>query len=193
MDKYLFIGAHVDDLELSCGGTIAKILEQGHNVTCLTLSHIYSGVDLLDEWCASMNILNPSFVWVNNFEVRNFDKDRQAILEYLYQQKGYDYVFTHSPRDFHQDHRVVGEESIRAFKNTNLITYCAPWNQTAFRKNLIIKLKKDHIDLKLKSLSCYKSQVNKRYFKPGYIQSWALSEGIGDYAESFEIIHWYDT
>lgn len=146
----------------------------------------------MDEWAKSMKALNVSFCWINDFTVRRFNTERQEILDYLIQQTGYDYVFTHSSMDWHQDHRVVGEESFRAFKKTNLLTYLADWNQRDFRKNYFVKLKRGHIENKLKALSCYQSQRHRDYMKPDYIWADALVNGVmcgSEYAEAFEVIN----
>ena len=45
-------------------------------------------------------------------------------------------IFTTSMNDIHQDHKVIYEESIRAFKFENLLSYEIPWNTKNFKPNL---------------------------------------------------------
>jgi len=117
MSKYLFVGAHHDDLELCCGGYIAREIELGHEVNILCLSQNYNGVNLRHEWLESMNVLRPDDFEIRDFKTRGFVMYRQQILQLLhdYSKNNYDFVITHSANDFHQDHKVVGEESISAF------------------------------------------------------------------------------
>lgn len=190
MSNILFIGAHVDDVNLSCGGTITKLNNSLNDITIVSLSRIYNGIDLRDEFdsanCAAHDCL------LYDFKTRDFDKIRQNILELLLDFKGYDYVFTHSPFDMHQDHAVVGQESIRAFKHTNLITYCADWNTRNFTRNYFIKLQTKHIENKVVMLACYKSQIHRNYMQTDYTWANAINTGVicaAKYAESFQAIN----
>ena len=36
--KILAVGAHLDDIEIACGGTLAKAIENGHQVKVLIMS-----------------------------------------------------------------------------------------------------------------------------------------------------------
>src|SRR5687767_3330767 len=96
--KYLFVGAHVDDVELCCGGYIARELELGHEVTILCLSQNYNGVNLRHEWLESMNVLKPDDFEIRDFKTREFQVYRQQILQLLcdYSKNNYDFVITHS-------------------------------------------------------------------------------------------------
>ncbi len=203
MSKILFIGAHTDDVELSCGGTINKLIDQlsdyggmENDINVLTLSRIYSGVDLEPEWSNSMLSFGDEMsARLLDFETRNFNKSRQEILQYFYdlqKKEEFETVFTHSPFDLNQDHSIVGQESIRAFKHTNLITYCADWNTRDFTRNYFVKLEAKHIQKKIEALACYKSQVNRKYMNPDYTWANALNIGVicnTKYAESFQAIN----
>lgn len=189
--KYLFIGAHPDDVELCCGGTMTKLIDNGHEVHVLTLSHFFYGVDLKGEWLDSMVELRPDGCNICTFDPRLFSSDRQEILDLLltYSNK-FDYIFTHSASDYHQDHRTVGEESIRAFKGHNLITYKGVWNGDE-KSNYFVHLKEKHIKAKLSYLECYKSQSNRTYTNSDAIYAMAINAGLKcktKYAESFEIV-----
>lgn len=192
MSKYLFIGSHVDDVELSCGGTITKLIEDNHLVTIITLSYLYGKDSLLDEWKDSISVLKPDFIQAKDFRARLFTEQRQEILDFLCTLKGYDYVFTHSVTDIHQDHKVVGEESLRAFKHTNLITYTGEWNQRTVTKNYFTGLNSHHIETKMSALRCYASQANRPYMKSDFIWANAMNNGVmcgHKYAESFHAIN----
>lgn len=188
---YLFLGAHVDDVELSCGGTICKLRQEGHLITVITLSHVYNYVDLLEEWTSSNQKIEPHYTLYKNFKTRHFHEQRQEILDFMLTLK-YDYVFTHSANDLHQDHKVVGEEAQRAFKNTNLITFTAEWNQRTTTKNYFVTLNSDHVETKKMALSCYKSQQARPYMKSDFIWANAMNNGVmcnAKYAEAFQVVN----
>jgi len=192
--KILFIASHCDDLEICCGGTIARLLEEKNNVTIITLSHIYAGVDLKHEWLNSMEVFKPSMYIPYDFPTRGFSERRQDILELLFKlSKGnYDSVFTHSPTDLHQDHSVVGQESVRAFKNTNLFTYQGEWNSRNFIRNYFVRLEARHIQKKADAIACFHSQKHRNYTHPDYTWANALNTGVicnSKYAESYQAIN----
>src|SRR5688572_17234899 len=114
MSKYLFIGAHTDDPDLSCGGTMIKLISEGHIVHNMALS-MCGDVRLwqeLENACSVLGVTNS----LHNFTVREFHNHRVKLAEFFHAIKNdYDFVFTHSVLDKHLDHRVVGEESKRIF------------------------------------------------------------------------------
>lgn len=194
--RYLFIGAHCDDLELNCGATIARLSSEDNTTTMLVLSHVYSEIELRGELNKSVKCLGHDFenFVCYDFKTRAFDKSRQEILDLFIQlrQTEWDYVFTHSPNDFHQDHSVVGQESIRAFRNTNLITYTSDWNARQKTNNYFVKLEKHHIETKVDMLACYGSQKHRNYMHPDYTWANALNTGVicnSKYAEGFQAIN----
>jgi len=193
--KYLFISAHCDDESLCCGGYIAREIELGHEVTILCLSQNYNGVNLRHEWLDSMKVLKPDDFEIRDFKTRDFVLYRQQILQLLhdYSKSNYDFVITHSANDFHQDHKVVGEESLRAFKNTNLITFVAEWNQRTQRKNYFVELTESNLNKKIEAVKCYKSQSEKTYTNPDYIRANAVNNGVianVKFAEAYEVINY---
>jgi hypothetical protein len=101
-----------------------------------------------------------------------------------------------SLNDFHQDHQVVANEMIRAFKTTaSIICYELPWNHVTFNTQLFMALQKKHILKKCSMLEKYKSQVAKErlYFSKEFIHGLANTRGVqcdSKYAEAFEVIRW---
>ncbi|MCH8339499.1 MAG: PIG-L family deacetylase, partial [Chloroflexi bacterium] len=87
--KVLFLGAHPDDIELGCGALISNIVDKAE-ILCATLSDNQNNAalaGLVEEHYSSMAILGMARedVTVAKFETRNFPRDRQEILEYLYE------------------------------------------------------------------------------------------------------------
>lgn len=193
--KYLFIGSHVDDCNLSCGGTISRLVREGNEVWVVSLSREYTFGDLTEEFEASMLELGVHNYVVHNFETRSFSDQRLEILQTLFMLKevGFDYVFTHSKDDFHADHATVGKESLRAFKHSNLLTYTGSWNTRSHTKNYFVTL--DNVDVikKMKSLELFRSQSNQPYMNKDNIVGELSINGLmcnRRYAEAFETINY---
>ena len=121
---------------------------------------------------------------INDLRVRNFDKVRQNILDKLVNIKKTfkpDLVIGPSLNDFHQDHQVVANEMVRAFKTTaSIISYELPWNHIIFSTQLFIKLNDKEIMTKWEMLKKYKSQISlgRSYFSKDYIRSIAKVRGL---------------
>lgn len=199
----LAIGAHTDDIELGCGASLSRYLREGASVSALTFSRAEDSVppgmpvDTLElEHQASMNRLGIVDYRVHRFQVRNFDSNRQHVLDLILAAARIvqpDIVFTHSTTDTHQDHQVVSAESIRAFRSRTLYGYELPWNQRESVTNHFVEIAEEDLVNKQQSLNCYRSQVTlgRSYFRPSYSQSLAEIRGIQNkmkLAEAFETI-----
>jgi N-acetylglucosamine malate deacetylase 1 len=189
--RYLFLGAHTDDIELNCGGTVAKLIEAGHVVKCHSFSHL-GRADLQEEYLKSMDTFGVVTATVDIYPTRNFFMYRQEILQDIVDHcRGFDSVFTHSKYDGHQDHAVIGQECERALKTCNLITYCAPWNSLGFEFNYFMGLTADHMGQKLSACMAYKSQRHRPYMNEDYIYAQARVSGIQcgrEFAEGFRVV-----
>lgn len=184
--KYLFIGAHTDDAELSCGGTMVKLVEQGHDVDCLALSYCDQN-ELLKEYANASEILGINF-YNEGFDVRCFNQQSLFIADALLRFKGYDFVFTHSDNCRHPDHRTVAQESKRIF-NCGIATFIQPWNGQ-HEENYFVELSERQLEKKLHALSCYKSQAHRTYMDSDFIRAQAVYNGLRcgkKFAESYRI------
>lgn len=196
MSRILFLGAHHDDIELSCGGTISKFLEQQHEILYVSFSNCNN--QLLREECkASLMELGVKNYVLEDFPHREFAKERQYLLDSLIdinKQFNPEIIVTHSDKDRHQDHRTVGEESLRAFRNKTLISYCSSWNNISeIQKNYFVQLTEQQIDNKIAAIKHYISQQERRYMHEDIIYMTAKFYGniIGiELAEAFKIERW---
>jgi len=192
--KILFIGAHADDVELSCGGTVAKYTEQGHKAVILYLSDC--GVKGINTEAVQSNKVLTGIENVERqsfFERRQFPRDRQFILDFLIdlvENQEPDLIFTHDPKDKHQDHAVVGAETIRAAGKIPILFYKSPFNTVCMDENYFVWLDQGHLDKKIEALACYKSQKHRSYMQPEIIKSNAVLRGLQcgkKYAEAFKV------
>jgi hypothetical protein len=95
--------------------------------------------------------------------------------------------------DIHQDHKVIYEEGLRAFKHSSLLGYELPWNNITFTSNFHIKINKEELHAKWQAISAYESQDVRAYKSFNFFESLARVRGMqvgSDLAESFELIRW---
>lgn len=201
--KILVLAPHTDDGELGCGGTIAKFCKENTEVHYAAFSVCKKSLppefteDTLEKECkrAIQKLgMHTGKLMLYDFEVREFWQKRQEILEELVSLKKYimpDLVFVPSITDIHQDHRVVHEEAVRAFKHSTILGYELPWNQTTFGAKAFIKISEKELNQKIEALNEYRSQANRSYMDKDFISSLAKVRGVqcnSEYAEAFEVI-----
>jgi N-acetylglucosamine malate deacetylase 1 len=207
-DRILILSPHTDDAELGCGGLISRLISEGKIVLWVVFSTAEESLPIeFPPDTLTKEFLNVTkFFGLRNedfrifdFKVRKLHEKRQEVLEELVKiRKNFkpDLIIGPSLNDFHQDHLVVANEMIRAFKtSSSIICYELPWNHIRFETQFFIRLSEKNISDKAKVLQYYKSQLftNKKYFSIDFIKGLAITRGtqIGEqYAEAFEVIRW---
>lgn len=200
--KILVLAPHTDDGELGCGGTIAKFCAEGREVFyaafCLCSKSLPAGLaaDTLERECkkaTSVLGIKPSNLVLFNYEVRELPQSRQQILEELLllnKKINPDMVLLPATSDVHQDHQVIHQEGLRAFKNTTFAGYELPWNNYSFHTNFFMRLAESDLTKKTEALKEYQSQAHRNYMQEDFIRSLAKVRGVqcnSEYAEAFEL------
>jgi N-acetylglucosamine malate deacetylase 1 len=200
--RVLVLAPHTDDGEFGCGGTMARLVEEGAEVRYVAFSIATKSLpdgfapDTLAqevrEATAELGI-PESQLTVHDFDVRTFPTRRQDILELLialWEEWPPDVVFLPSLHDVHQDHQVIAAEGLRAFKRTTILGYEIPWNNFDFAYQAYVALERTHLERKTSALAKYASQQHRRYSDPEYIWNIARTHGINvnrEFAEVFEV------
>jgi LmbE family N-acetylglucosaminyl deacetylase len=116
----LAIGAHPDDIELQCAGTLALYAQQGHNVYMAvatngnvgspTHSREEIGAIRHQEQLASCALIGAELIWMN-FDDEWLFNDRPTRARFIdaIRQADPDVMFIHGPTDYHPDHRISGQ------------------------------------------------------------------------------------
>jgi LmbE family N-acetylglucosaminyl deacetylase len=200
--RALVLAPHTDDGEFGCGGTMARLVEEGADVRYVAFSIATRSLpdgfapDTLArevrEATAELGIPAGNLT-VHDFDVRTFPEHRQSILELLielWHDWEPDVVFQPSLHDIHQDHQTIAAEGLRAFKRTTILGYEIPWNNLDFAYQAYLALEQRHVERKEAALAKYASQQHRRYANREYIRNLARTHGINvnrEYAEVFQV------
>lgn len=201
----LLVAPHTDDVELGCGGTIARAIEDGADVHVIVFSTVEESVPkgspetlLRDEFIQAMGALGvrTDRLMVESYPVRRLNSYRQDVLDRLILLERAiqpQLILAPASTDSHQDHQVVHAECLRAFKGLTLLGYEAPWNQVTFSTNAFVTLEERHVDAKWKALQAYQSQfdLGRPYFTREFIYGLAKVRGVqakAPFAEAFEAV-----
>jgi LmbE family N-acetylglucosaminyl deacetylase len=201
--RVLALGAHTDDIELGCGAFLNRLRREGAEIAVMAFSRAEESLgpgmeaDVLErEFRDAMALIGVDNIYVGKVPVRRFPEYRQDILEELvsasreYQP---DLVLTMNSQDTHQDHQVIHQESIRAFRGRTLLGYETPWNQQQNVTELFVEVSPEDVDKKAAMLRAYRSQteLGRRYMEREYVDSAATFRGYQSrmpLAEAFEVI-----
>ena len=206
--KIIAIGAHGDDIELACGGTLAKAIKQGHEVTMVIVTGTgfkdLNGRVIRTQELAEKEVKDAAKVLgVSNLHILNYadtsvpySVDLINDLESIISAISPDIIFTHFIFDTHQDHIRTAHSTISASRNQNTILLYEPINPSGqgyvpFRPQVYVDIS-DYIDFKVEALKSHVSQY-ERYSKKWIsgVKSRAQFRGFEmgvDYAECFEVV-----
>ena len=187
----LALSPHTDDTDLGCGG---YIYERRHDTTIKVIA--FSDCDNPHtslEFYGAQDLLGVSESKVLTLKRRTFHMERQRILDIMLMYDP-DIVLVPSTGDCHQDHQVITQEAIRAFKRRTILGYFLPWNNvTNMKPNGFFELSPLAVDKKVEALSRYKSQSGRPYMAERHIRgvmaTYGMMAGVHD-AEAFEIIRY---
>jgi LmbE family N-acetylglucosaminyl deacetylase len=203
--RVLVLAPHTDDAELGCGGTMARWIDEGAEMFTAVFSSAEASLppgsppgrlrSECNEALDQIGVPTENRV-VYDYPVREFGYHRQEVLEHMVElarEVRPDVILTPSGADLHQDHNVVFQESLRAFKHLTIMGYELPWNHITFSAHAFVLLTEDHLLRKWKALMKYDSQIElqRPYFRYEAIEAIARVRGMqvkADYAEAYEMI-----
>lgn len=208
--KILVIGAHLDDIELACGGTIARASAAGHEIKMLVMSgSAYANYDgkvlrTVDEALAegkeAASTLGVEDLIVMDFDTKDIPYHSTVIepIDRTINDFHPDIIFTHWSFDTHQAHQGVSLSTISAARRCNSVLMYEPIapsgrSYMAFRPQVYIDIS-EHIEAKIESLRAHKSQL-KKYGEDwlGAVRARATHRGYEmgtKCAEAFEVLRY---
>jgi LmbE family N-acetylglucosaminyl deacetylase len=196
--RLLAVGAHPDDIEIGCGGTILKLVEEGAVSAIWWVVLSGDGERAAEAESSAHSLLNGTVekrVIVRDFKDGFFPYDGgeiKAFFETLKSEFAPDVIFTHQRRDLHQDHRVSCELTWNTFRDHLILEYEVPkYDGDMGSPNLFVPLdeglcrqKVDHL------LDHFASQRDKRWFREDLFSGLLRLRGMEcqsptSYAEAF--------
>jgi len=128
--KVVFVGAHPDDIELSCAGLIRNLRGKGVEIFCIIGSwgnyggNVEQRIVEQDKSFTALGIKRHENLNWQDTKI-SIDGENIKTIEEIISRENPDLIFTHYPEDTHQDHRNIAEmvKSICYRKNKNLIYF----------------------------------------------------------------------
>lgn len=203
MKNILVIGAHFDDAELGCGGTMARLAAEGKNVYKLTLTdnvtnfeqmniHVDMESSLTDsaKACQEMGVQEITDFEMIKCNSLAYSTEVMQRVESIIFQNNIDTVFIHCDSDMNQDHIAASKISLTAARHCKNIFYYQSNGyilDKAFYPTVFFDIS-DFYDVKKKALAHYRGDHNrfdrlfdislKRTEIWGYANKVAFAEGF---------------
>lgn len=170
--RILCLGAHCDDIEIGCGGTILRLLAERPGSSVHWIVFASNAERSQEARAAAADFLAQAgerHVEVRSFRESYFPYVGAEIKDYFEQLKPIkpDVVFTHRTVDLHQDHRTIAELTWNTFRNHLIAEYEIPkYEGDLGTPNLFVPLTLAQADRKVDLLfKHFASQAQRSWFK----------------------------
>lgn len=176
-ERCLFVGAHLDDIELAAGGTAAKLVKAGSQVQFLVMSTSeytsYDGSRYRDadvavaEGQEAASVLGVEKIDIRSFPAKDIENHSQVVeaINEVVDTFEPTMVFTHWPFDTHRSHANTALATIAASRYYNSVVMYEPITPSGrsyvgFRPQLYISID-ETLEQKLQALRCHRSEYAK--------------------------------
>jgi LmbE family N-acetylglucosaminyl deacetylase len=162
--QILAVGAHPDDIEFGCGGTLIKLSGRGKKINFLVLSEggaVHDPSVRKKEQERSARMLNACVFWggCRDTEIPPGKVLISRIEEVMKKVKP-DIVFCNYPDDIHQDHRTLADACVSATRYTRRVVFYEVPTSRNFEPLVFVDIT-PVMKKKLTLLKIHTSQVNK--------------------------------
>lgn len=194
----LCLGAHSDDIEIGCGGTILRLIQEYPHlqvywvVFSATQERAAEAIASAEAFLAGVS---QRQIIVKEFQDGFFPYSGAEIKRYFEELKQIvlpDLIFTHYRHDRHQDHRVLNELTWNTFRDHLILEYEIPkYDGDLGAPNLFVSLDKDIFPKKIAYLLKYfATQSGRQWFSAETFQALLRLRGVesnaaSGYAEAF--------
>ncbi|SRR6266404_653105 len=196
--QILCLGAHSDDIEIGCGGTILELLRVRQNVDVYWVVFT-SGAQREREARRSADLFlkGAAKKTVTVLDYRNgfFPFIGTQIKEYFEKLKAEtspDIIFTHTRDDLHQDHRIINQLTWNTWRNHMILEYEIPkYDGDMGTPNFYVPFDRKTCERKIKYLmTCFGTQRDKHWFTHDTFAGLMRIRGLevvspGEFAEGF--------
>jgi LmbE family N-acetylglucosaminyl deacetylase len=195
--KILCLGAHSDDIEIGCGGTILRLTEEYPD--CELYWVVFSAIGVREsearraaQLFAGSRLKKQLLKTFQDGFMPYVGKEVKAVFEEDLKGISPDLVFTHNGKDAHQDHRLLSELTRNTFRNHLILEYEIPkYDGDLGQPGVFVPLEKEARDKKIAHLmDAFQSQTSKHWFEPETFLALMRLRGMecaatSGYAEAF--------
>jgi LmbE family N-acetylglucosaminyl deacetylase len=176
----LCLGAHADDLEIGCGGTILEILTRRPGIDVHWVVFSANDIRAQEAQASAEHFLAAAGrkrIALQDYRDTYFPAAYESIKQYFEEIKrdvAPDLVFTHRREDLHQDHRLIADLTWCAFRDHVILEYEIPkYEGDLGAPNFFVPLEEAVCRRKIEAiLASFPSQQNKQWFSADTY--WAL-------------------
>jgi LmbE family N-acetylglucosaminyl deacetylase len=195
----LFLGAHCDDIEIGCGGSILRLLAEApdaHVTWVVFSSNPVRAQEAKISAAAFLRQAGSSDVKIETFRNGYFPYEGAAIKDFFEGLKGTepDIIFTHHGADKHQDHRLLSELTWNTFRDHLILEYEIPkYDADLGSPNFLIPLEQSLCQEKVDNIcNSFASQMKRQWFTPETFWAMLRLRGVeanakSGYAEGFYV------
>jgi LmbE family N-acetylglucosaminyl deacetylase len=161
----LAIGAHPDDIEFGCGGTLIRYAQAGHNVFLLVLTDGSFGGDTevrRNEQRESVKLIGGKDLFWGNYRDTELVCNRELIhkIDEIMHKVSPDVVLFNFWADVHQDHRAAAQAAVSASRYIKEVLFFEVPTTQHFEPDIFVDIQ-SVLDKKLELLMAHASQVDK--------------------------------
>ena len=184
--RVLCLGAHSDDIEIGCGGTILRLLRETKNLEIYWLvfsSNAERAKEAEQSAKAFLEPIRKKTIAIKSFRdgfLPYIGAPVKEVFEELKKTFIPDLIFTHFRHDLHQDHRLLCELTWNTFRNHLILEYEIPKYDADLRSpNFFVPLEESVCQAKIKLLMrCFGTQRNKQWFSDDLFMGLMRIRGI---------------
>ena len=190
--QVLCLGAHADDIEIGCGGTVLKLVSRYPEADFHWIVFSAPGTRKEEAQSSASRFLRDA--GSRTIEVRSFrdgffpyvGSEIKDLFEDLKKDVNPDLVLTHYGRDLHQDHRLLSELTWNTFRDHTILEYEIPkYDGGLGSPNLFVPLTHEERQRKIDLLLAeFPSQATKKWFNEATFDALLRLRGIESNAPS---------
>ncbi|MFC1639650.1 PIG-L deacetylase family protein [Gemmatimonadota bacterium] len=194
----LCLGAHSDDIEIGCGGSVLSLIAENPGAVVDWIVFGATGERASEARASAEAFLADAgrkSIDVRSFQDGFFPYVGGAIKEYfeeIKQELDPDIIFTHFRHDLHQDHRVISELTWNTFRNHLILEYeVIKYDGDLGSPNVFIAVDRATCRRKVDTiLKSFKTQGSRSWFTEDVFRSLLRIRGVecnalDGYAEAF--------
>lgn len=197
----LAIGAHPDDIEIGCGGTIKKHILKGNDVFYVIATNGEKGgngeerINEAKKSAAIMGVKDIEFLGLKDTFISH-NGTTIDLLDTVITETCPSLVYVHSLKDYHQDHMNIAKSVLSASRKmkNGILCYEAPSTTLEFTPTAFTNIEKT-FETKMACINQFTSQAEKDYTEREAIVNLSKFRGKiinAEYAEAFEVVRLID-